>query len=111
MRSFTKVLCCAAIIATCLTVTTTNEAAAGYPVYYAPAQPVVPAVVGYSARRAGLFGRRVVVRPIVAPVAAPVVVARPVVTATYEVVPPVTVAVPVRSYRVPYSAYYPYYGY
>lgn len=115
MRHFTLVLCVAAIAA-CLTVVPEKTASAQYPYYYAPVQPVVPAVIGYTARRRGLFGRRVVVRPIVAPVvAAPMVIARPVVTARYGYVapatayypPPVPVVAPVMTYRVPYAAYYP----
>ena len=124
MRPITPVICILAISAF-LTNVDKNEAFAGYPVYYAPA----PAVVGYTARRAGLFGRRVVMRPVVAPVAvpaaviappppvavAPVVVARPVVQVGYRgvapvgvyVPPPVPVAVPVSAYRIPYAAYYP----
>ena len=79
MRHVTRLLSLATV-ASLLMLATQNEAQAQYPVYYAPVQPVAPAVVGYSARRAGLFGQRVVVRPIVAPVAAaPVVLARPVV--------------------------------
>jgi hypothetical protein len=120
---------CAAVIFGCLAVAGENRVSAGFPVVYASAQPVVPAVVGYTARRAGLFGRRVVMRPVVAPVAvpAPVVVARPVVVAPPVVVvarpavtfgfesvapvttffpPPAPVPVPVRSFR-PYGAFSP----
>lgn len=110
MRHFTLVLCVAAL-AIGLTIAPANTVSAGFPHYYAPAYPVAPAVVGYTARR-GLFGRRVVVRPIVRPVAvAPVVVARPVVTAGYGYVAPIPAyyppPVPVMTYRVPYAAYYP----
>ncbi len=94
-----------------------ENASAQYPV---AVQPVAPAVVGYTAHRRGVFGRRVVYRPVVAPVApvvpaAPVVtvarpvvtvarpvvsVARPVVTVARPVVPVVTVA-PVAAYYAP----------
>ena len=107
MRNATRLLCLAALALVTMHITT-KEAAAQYPVYYGPVvQPVAPAVVGYTARRAGFFGRRVIVRPVVAPVVAapaPVVVARPVVAA--PVVPvtayyPPAVAVPVTTYRAP----------
>ncbi|MDF1841248.1 MAG: hypothetical protein P1U77_07425 [Rubripirellula sp.] len=99
-----------------------SNADAQYPVAVVPVQTVSPVVVGYSAQRRGLFGRRVVYRPVVSapyavPVApvvgTPVVAARPVVTARpVAVVPSVTVArpvvvapapvaVPVMTYRVP----------
>jgi hypothetical protein len=128
-RQFTRVLYCAVAVS-CLMLATNKEASAQYPVYYAPVQPVAPAVVGYSARRAGLFGQRVVVRPVFAPVAvsAPVVAARPVVapapvvaarpvlapapvTVRAYYAPPVPVAVPVTTYRVPVAPYVPVYGF
>lgn len=109
MRRFTTILCAFAI-AVCLTLSTENKASADYPVYYAA--PVAPAVVGYTARRGGLFGQRTVVRPLVAPVAAaPVVVARPVVSAFYPP-PPVTYVAPVVTrYRVGYPTYFDIYGF
>ena len=114
MRHFTRFVCAIAV-ASCFMFASQKEASAQYPVYYAPAQPVVPAVVGYSARRGGLFGQRVVVRPVVAPVAAaaPVVAARPVVapapvTVRAYYAPPV---VPVTTYRVPVVPYVPVYGF
>ncbi len=80
-----------------------SESEAQVPVAVSPA---VPAVVGYTAERRGLFGWRVVYRPVVAPVAAAVpvagvaptvTVARPVVTVARPVV---TVARPVVTQRV-----------
>jgi hypothetical protein len=123
MRRFEKSVCLAAVAASLLLVAE-NQVSAQYPVYYAP-PPVVPAVVGYSARRAGLFGRRVVVRPVVAAVPVPTVpvaistvaVARPVVTTSFGTETPVAafyppaVSIPVARYRIPYGAYYPVYGY
>ncbi len=67
-----------------------SQAQAQYPIAVTQVQPVVPAVVGYTAERRGLFGWRVVYRPVVAGVAAPVV--------TSAV--PVTMAQPVVSQRV-----------
>lgn len=84
-------------------ITMPSEAQAQVPIAVAPA---VPTVVGYTAERRGLFGQRVVFRPVVAPVAtavpvttfAPTVtVARPVVTVARPVV---TVPTPVVSQRV-----------
>jgi hypothetical protein len=100
MRQLTTQLLCFAIVASGFLISTSSQASAQYPVYAAPAQP---AVVGYSAQRRGLFGRRVVYRPVVAPVAAvaPVAVARPVIAApvTSNYAPPV--AAPVTSYYAP----------
>ncbi len=93
-----------------------SNADAQYPVAVMPYQAVSPVVVGYSAQRRGLFGRRVVYRPVatapyavpVAPyvAAAPYVSARPVavvprVTVARPVVVAAPVAVPVMTYRVP----------
>lgn len=93
-----------------------SNANAQYPVAVVPVQTVSPVVVGYSAQRRGLFGRRVVYRPVVtapyavpvAPVVGtPVVAARPVTVvpsvtvARPVVVAPAPVAVPVMTYRVP----------
>ena len=93
-----------------------SNADAQYPVAVVPVQTVSPVVVGYSAQRRGLFGRRVVYRPVVSapyavPVApvvgTPVVAARPVTVvpsvtvARPVVVAPAPVAVPVMTYRVP----------
>jgi hypothetical protein len=78
MRQVIKLLCCTVVI-TSFSLASASRADAQYAV---AVQPVAPAVVGYTAQRRGLFGRRIVYRPIVAPVAvAPVAVARPVVTA------------------------------
>jgi hypothetical protein len=109
-------LICLATLASFLMLAMQEKAQAQYPVYYAPAPPAVPAVVGYSARRGGLFGQRLVVRPVIAPVAAaPVVVARPVygpspIAVEYAPVsayyPP-----PVAAYRVPVGRYVPIYGF
>ena len=102
------------IFALVLTFAFQSDASAQYPV---AVQPAVPAVVGYAAQRRGLFGRRVVYRPVVAPIpvapvpVAPVVtVARPVVAAPVTVgyapaVAPVTVryapvVAPVAAYRI-----------
>jgi hypothetical protein len=98
MQNVTRFLC-VAILASCLTFAFQSDAQAQFTVL----QPVVPAVVGYSAERRGLFGRRIVYRPIVAPVAT-VAVARPVIAAPTVAVarpvlaaPTVTVARPVWS--------------
>ncbi len=79
MRTITRSLF-TGCIALLMTLAVQNDANAQYPV---AVQPVAPAVVGYTAERRGLFGRRVVYRPIVAPVAAAPVVtaARPVLAA------------------------------
>ncbi len=79
-----------AIVATIAVLACSSDAQAQYPV---AVQPVVPAVVGYTAERRGLFRRRVVYRPVVAPVAAPVVPVAPVAPAA----PVVSVARPVVS--------------
>jgi len=51
--------------------------------YVAPVQAYAPAVVGYTAERRGLFGRRTVYRPVLGPsVAQPIAVVAPVQTAT-----------------------------
>jgi hypothetical protein len=78
----------AGCIALSMTLAVPSDASAQSPVAI---QPVAPAVVGYTAERRGLFGRRVVYRPVLAPVAAAVPVA-PVVTAARPVfAAPVTV--------------------
>ena len=67
-----------------------REAAAQYPytinatpTYVVPAQAYAPAVVGYTAERRGLFGRRTVFKPVLGPsVAQPVAVAAPLETVT-----------------------------
>ena len=110
MRRVTQLVCVLAM-AVGLVSCSDRSADAGHPVYYAAAPPVMPAVVGYSARRGGVFGQRVVMRPVVAPVvAAPLVMPPPVVRSFYYGAP-ISIAVPVSSYRVPYGAYYPVYGY
>lgn len=115
MRTNKRVL--ALLAAALLTCGFASEAAAQYPVAmdpiaiapepYAmvPVQPVSPVVVGYTAERRGLFGRRVVYRsvmtaPLAVPVA-PVTVARPVAVARPVVVARPAVVAPVRTYRVP----------
>ena len=106
------------------------KAQADYP-YYGTTYVRAPAV-GYTARRGGLFGQRVVVRPVLGTVpvpvpTAPVVVARPVVAAPVVAVPPVAAARPVVStyyappvgpigvtvpvYRVPVTAVVPVVGF
>lgn len=120
MGRIPRLLSCA-LIASCFVVAQSENAEAQYPGYYSSVAPAV-GVVGYSARRGGLFGQRVVVRPVVGTVAVarPVyaqqyvaarpVVAVPTVTRAYYV-PPVRVAVPVTTYRVPVTRYVPVYGY
>jgi hypothetical protein len=97
MGTYMRCLLVTAVISGAV-ITMPSKAEAQFPVVVAPA---APAVVGYTAERRGLFGRRVVFRPVVAPVAtavpvttvAPTVaVARPVVTVAR---PAVTVARPV----------------
>ena len=78
-------------LAACFTVAMDEQASAQYPVAVVPT--VTP--VGYAAETRGLWGRRVVYRPVYATTAtavpvAPVTVARPVIAA-----PSVTVARPV----------------
>jgi hypothetical protein len=97
----------AGLLAVAITFVFGADARAGYP--YA-VQPVAPAVVGYTAEQRGFFGRRVVMRPVVAPVVAAVptvAVARPVITVARPVVAPVA---PVASYYAPtvrpVAAYY-----
>jgi hypothetical protein len=69
------------LIISLLTLVTCNDTFAQYPV---SVRPVVSSVVSYVPMRRGLFGRRIVYRPVVTPVttfvpvAAPTVVARPV---------------------------------
>ena len=85
-----------------------HVANAQYPVAVTTLQPAVPAVVGYVPERRGLFGRRIVYRAVVAPVAiapvAPIVtaarpaLASPTVTVGYAPIAPVA---PVRAYYVP----------
>lgn len=82
MRSF-KIKITAGMIGLAVMFAVRGDANAQYAV---AVQPVVPAVVGYTAERRGLFRQRVVIRQVVAPVAAavsfsPVVPARPVVAA------------------------------
>ena len=104
MRHVIKLLCCTVVI-TSFSLASASRAEAQYAV---AVQPVAPAVVGYTAQRRGLFGRRVVYRPVVAPVAvapvaveAPVTVARPVVSAPITVARPVIAAPVVTSYYAP----------
>ena len=110
-----------------------SDAQAQYPVAVTQVQPVVPAVVGYTAERRGLFGWRVVYRPVIAGVpsvpvtptvaVAPAVVSQrvvmgyapPVGPVTSYYAPPVSVAAPlpppITTYRVPLPAVVPYVGY
>jgi hypothetical protein len=92
MRQVIKLLCCTFVI-TSFSLAAGNRAEAQYAV---AVQPVAPAVVGYTAQRRGLFGRRIVYRPIVAVAPVAVAVARPVVTSYYAPAAPV-----VRSYYAP----------
>ena len=103
----------AGLIAGVITIALQSDAKAQYAV---TVQPVVPAVVGYTAERRGFFGQRVVLRPVVANVpAAPAVavertvtVARPAVEPVAAYYPPPTVTVariprlrPVAAYHAP----------
>ncbi len=107
------------LIVVAISLTFQADAKADYPVLVQPA--VAPTVVGYSVRRAGLFGQRVVMRPVVAPAipVSTVTVSRPVVTVARPAVvverplvtverPVVTVARPLVSvgYAPPVAAYY-----
>ena len=88
MRTITRSLT-VGLFAIFMTFAFERDANAQYPV---AAQPVAPAVVGYAAQRRGLFGRRVVYRPVVAPVPVAAVPVAPVVTAARPVIAaPVTV--------------------
>ncbi|MEM9588403.1 MAG: hypothetical protein AAGA03_14060 [Planctomycetota bacterium] len=123
----------AALIAVAVsTMVGSQSARAQHPVYYAAPQAVVPAVVGYTARRGGLLGQRVVYRPVVgaatvstvaapavavaAPtvaVAAPAValaapavtVARPAITLARPVIAPVVTRYRPVTYAVPITSY------
>jgi hypothetical protein len=95
----------AGLVAAVITIAMQNDATAQYPV---AVQPVVPAVVGYTAERRGFFGQRVVLRPVVANVAAaPAVPVEPAVTVRRPAVEPVAAYYPppakpvVTTYRVP----------
>ena len=79
-----------AIAAAFVTFATSNFASAQYPVVV---NSVTPAVVGYTAEPAGVFGLRTRYRPVVAPVARPVAVT-PVAVQPVTVVKPVTVVQP-----------------
>ena len=76
--------------------------------YVAPVQAYAPAVVGYTAERRGLFGRRTVYRPVLGPsVAQPVSVVAPVETVTQATAitrAPVTTARPVLQPATVYQA-------
>ena len=137
MQTFTRFFCAAVIVAGWM-LTTTTDVKAQYPVYSVPVAPVAPAVVGYAPERRGLFGQRVVYRPVVGAVTAavpvpvaPVTVARPVivgrpalpvavapapVTAYYApaapvgVPAPIAVPAPVTTYRVPITPLVPVIG-
>jgi len=102
MRSFSKILI-AGFIPLAMTLAFQSDANGQYPV---AVQPVMPAVVGYTAERRGWFGRRVVVRPIVGQVAvAPIVVAARPVIAAPVVAAPVVVA-PITMGYAPAVSYY-----
>ncbi|MGB1816606.1 MAG: hypothetical protein ACPHJ3_14705, partial [Rubripirellula sp.] len=76
--------------------------------YVAPIQAYAPAVVGYTAERRGLFGRRTVYRPVLGPaVAQPVAVVAPVETITQATAitsAPITSARPVLQAAPVYQA-------
>ena len=76
--------------------------------YVAPVQAYAPAVVGYTAERRGLFGRRTLYRPVLGPaVAQPVSVVAPVETvtqATSSATVPITSARPVLQASAVYQA-------
>ena len=99
MSKRAKQLICVALAATLVTLASSSSANAQYPVVV---NTVTPAVVGYSAEPAGLFGLRTRYRPVVAPVATPVAVT-PVAVAPVAV-KPVTVVpspAPVVRYAAP----------
>ena len=117
MRACLKSVVAAAAAAMLLSWAASGADAQG-PVVVTTLRPAVPSVVGYVPVRRGLFGRRIVYRPVVAPVvAAPVAVAqRPVVPApvtTYYAPAPVTTyyapAPSITVYRAPLPAYVPAY--
>ena len=95
----------ASLLAGVITIASQSDAKAQYAV---TVQPVVPAVVGYTAERRGFFGQRVVLRPVVANVpAAPPVAVEQTVTVARPAVEPVAAYYPppaepvVTTYRVP----------
>jgi hypothetical protein len=89
MRSISTYLCFG-LMAVAMGFADQREAEAQYPytinaapTYIAPVQAYAPAIVGYTAERRGLFGRRTVYRPVLGPsVAQPIAVAAPVETIT-----------------------------
>ena len=78
--------------------------------YVAPVQAYAPAIVGYTAERRGLFGRRLVYRPMLGPaVAQPVAVVAPIqtitqATATAPITAPIIAARPVLQSQAVYQA-------
>ena len=89
MRSISTYLCFG-LMTVAMGLADQREAEAQYPytinaapTYIAPVQAYAPAIVGYTAERRGLFGRRTVYRPVLGPsVAQPIAVAAPVETIT-----------------------------
>jgi hypothetical protein len=89
MRSISTYLCFG-LMTVAMGLADQREAEAQYPytvnaapTYIAPVQAYAPAIVGYTAERRGLFGRRTVYRPVLGPsVAQPIAVAAPVQTIT-----------------------------
>ncbi|MCR9293396.1 MAG: hypothetical protein NXI32_11800 [bacterium] len=57
-----------AVVTFLFSVASPNSAAAQYPVIITPPQPALQAVVGYTPEPRGLWGQRVMMRPVVAPV-------------------------------------------
>ncbi len=96
-------LLCIGLIASCVTLASQRRVSAQSAVVVAE----VPSVVGYTAERRGLFGRRIVYRPVVTPVAATVpvaptvAVARPVISTAGVAVDYAPMAAPVTSYYAP----------
>jgi len=101
MRSFSRNFI-AGFIPLAMTLAFQSDVNGQYPV---AVQPVMPAVVGYTAERRGLFGRRVIVRPIVGQVAAVVPVA-PVVVAARPIVAAPAVVAPITMGYAPAVSYY-----
>ena len=108
-KSTTRILSAALIVSLAMFVGS-RQANAQYPVAVSTVQPVVPAVVGYTARPYGLFGLRTAYQPIVAPVVAhtyPQAIVAPYPTFRPAIVPrvsyymPAPMVTPVATYFVP----------
>lgn len=140
MRKLVRCLLFGGVVAGTL-MASPSKARAQFPIAVAPVQSAVPAVVGYAPERRGLFGWRVVYRPVVAPVAVAPVAAAPIVAAPFTptvsvgrpiiadpglygygpaVAPvtsyfappmPIVVPAPITTFRYPFPAVVPYVGY